>query len=505
LQDAQRSLPELEKDTDVALMAGWGLGYAALHFVALYPDVPLVIVEPDPRVFRLSLDAYDLTPVWKHPGLILVVGGEPEAAAQLWNRFDFRNTLWIPFRWAFETYPLWMSAFESAWQQQSTQARVNEDTLRRFYKLWVRNHVKNRLVPGLFPLTVLKNAERGRPIVIVAAGPSLSLHWDLLKKNREAYVLVAVDTAWNALHRAGFVPDYLVVVDGQYWNARHVDGPLDENTRVVAEMTAHPRTFRLAPGRTFVGTSNVPFLKAWEEAHGMPSVGLATGGSVATAAWSLALHLGASQVWFAGLDLGYPRSGTHVQGSQFEERFLRTASRFVPAETESFHFLTGLPRHPCAAICGGWVLSDLRMDLYRSWLETDLARHPQVPAYNLSPIGSLIRGLLEPGDFPSKPIFSTESHPPGEPVSFTRVDPEDLAVLTARLKELRNRLSEENPGWVLGLDLSEVWGKTAWELLIGRSASTWSTFPNPRSAQRLKEVVELAATVVEFWINKNYF
>ncbi|NNM66797.1 MAG: DUF115 domain-containing protein, partial [Spirochaetales bacterium] len=396
LQDAERSLPQLEMGTDVALMAGWGLGYAALHFVALYPEVPLIVVEPDPRVFRLSLDAYDLTPVWKHPGLVLIVGGEPEVAAGLWNRFDFRNTQWIPFRWAFETYPSWMSALESAWQKQSTQARVNEDTLRKFYQLWIRHHVKNGLVQGLLPLSALKDVERGRPIVIAAAGPSLSLHWDLLKENRQAYVLIAVDTAWNALRGAGLTPDYLVVVDGQYWNARHVDGPLEENTRVVAELTAHPRTFRLAPGRTFVGTSNVPFLKAWEEACGMSCAGLATGGSVATAAWSLALYLGASQVWFAGLDLGYPRSGTHVQGSQFEERFLRSAFRLIPAETESLSFLAGLPRHPHEATRGGWVLSDVRMDLYRAWLEADLARHPQIQAYNLSPIGSLIHGLLEP-------------------------------------------------------------------------------------------------------------
>ncbi len=522
-RDAERALPEIQPDWDAFVLVGWGLGYAAVSLVQKAPDLPLLIVEPDPRVFLLSLDASDVSAVFAHPHLLLSIGGDP-CQRDLWVQFTFRHVGVHQLRCVGEVFPDWIAQWEDCRRTTQAQARVNEDTLSRFASLWLRNHARNRLTSGWNTLKVLKSQGKGQAVVIAAAGPSLTASVPFLRQYRSRYLLIAVDTAYSILLRHGLVADFVTVGDGQYWNSRHLDGGIASSTRIITDLSASPRVFRW-PQQTYVAACQVPFLRGWEQRAGFVSDPLPSGGSVATMAWSFAMYLEAAEVWCAGLDLGYS-GGSHAQGSQFEEGFLRQASRLKPAETLGFRMLSDTMLTWREGISGP-VRSDIRMDLYRAWLETEVANHLEVSVWNLSTTGSLIKGLKRPVEETPREYGPAITHPqravtspPWQKDNWNQINffaPDAQSAIKLLLecwppKGTYEITHEFRQAWEnVVATLRRAWGDATWSFLTKAAVRTWETFPGPRSLARLKETIVTLSSLVEvakdleesLFLNKN--
>ena len=486
--EAQRFLPEVDSEVDFAVVGGFGLGYVPLALLERYPDLPVLVAEPSPWWLGRLMEEMDLTPILENPRLSLLLGGSPSQVGIYLSKFVCRKVSWLPLRSVATVFGDWLTGVERALDDFQAMTRVNQATLERFGPLWLGNLYRNEQALGknmsFGPTGIgdLRSVAPGCRVVVAAAGPSLFPLLEVLKKYRERFILIAVDTAWATLRGAGLVADFLVIMDGQYWNARHVDGPVEPPTVVVSELVGHPSTLRLAPGRLFLASSSVPFLRE-RELRTWGDLGvLKSGGSVATSAWSLALLLGASEVAFAGLDLGYPSGGTHVRGSQFEERSHRLARRTCPAETLGLSWMkeAGLTRKP--AVDGRTVVSDPRMDLYRAWLSMSLKENSRVKAWNLSAVGSVIEGLESAGS-----------------EVFERWPVQRVPTWTSRPRRMSSDRSLEmlgdlafpekiGPDWVDAWEQAgqRLWGTEAWQILGAQAANTWRVFPSPRSERALR-------------------
>jgi hypothetical protein len=489
--EARRAVPEWN-GADFALLPGLGAGYLTEAVVERYPDLPVVVAEADAAWFREVLAHRDLTRLWDRAVPLV---GPAESVGTFFSELACPHVETLPWRPLVQLEPEWNRAVADELSRAQTRAGVNAATYRRFGALWARNLARNETRRDVRPLSALRDRWKGCPAVIAAAGPSLADAMDWIAEHRRRVVLVAVDTAWPALHRRGLEPDVLVVLDGQYWNGRHLDEPLPERTLVVTEWTGPPRAFRLAPGRVYVAASSVSLIRRRETEVWGDLGALPTGGSVATAAWSLALHLGCREVAFAGLDLGYPRGQTHVPGSQFEETALRRADRLEPAETAGVRLLGGgLTVRPGV---DGEVLSDARMDLFRSWLSRAAAARPDVTTVNLSRRGSFIAGLVSPeagygANWPelaprpidrSGALVSGESklHPPWSALETLADEGRDVEVI--------------EPAWA---EARAYWGAD-WDSWAGREKTTWDRYPSARSRRGLADLAILTLSWRRFW------
>ncbi|GHU86294.1 hypothetical protein FACS189473_5530 [Spirochaetia bacterium] len=306
---------------------------------------------------------------------------------------------------------------------------VNQATLKRFGKRWVRNLAANmesiRDLPGVGRLagvlrTCAPQACGDIPVLLAAAGPSLDGIVPYLPALAERCVVAAVDTSLNLLLKAGVDPDFALVVDPQYWNVRHLDRAKAPKTCLVAESAVYPSALRgFLPQKVSPSAENMaagaamPYTAAFERAYLCGSVfplgrfieervdpkgSLGTGGSVATTAWDFARLLGASSIWIAGLDLSFPGLKTHFKGALFENRALAESGRLDPAETRSVRALRdGLPFSAPSAE-GGTVLTDRRLSLYAAWFENRFRLYPNLRNYSFSAGGLAIPGLI-----PAKP------------------------------------------------------------------------------------------------------
>lgn len=497
--EALRAAP-VDADSDFLLLPGLGAGYLAEAAVAKNPDLPLVIAEADPGWFREVLSHRDLTALWTSPWVVPLLGPDPSVVGEFFGTVACRTVRTLLWRPVNDLEPRWHGDLNAEVAQAQARSRVNLATFQRFGGLWLRNVQKNEAsARNLRPLQALAGRWAGVPAVVAAAGPSLADTFGWMEAHRDRFVLIAVDTAWPALSSRGLVPDVLVVLDGQYANARHVDRIPPASTLVVTEWTGPPRAFRLAPGRTYVAATSLPFLRQREAALWGSLGSLLSGGSVATSAWSLAVHLGCPEVAFAGLDLAYPQGQTHVAGSQFEEAVHRGSGRLTPAETLGLGLrgLDGLTLRP--SLDGGQVLSDRRMDLFREWLSAAVLSRPEIKAFNLGSRGSLVPGLatIPSGwgeSWPRRNPVAIESAPPL--VRSNSPVPEPPFEILRAVLGARDFPRAVEEAWNAAVSF---WGADVWNRWAGRAKTTWDRFPSDRSRRAVEEVVQSALDWRGFW------
>jgi hypothetical protein len=390
-----RALVEREAgpDPSAAVVLGLGLGYAAEAFREAHPGVPLVVIEPDPGLARAAASARDLAPLAADPGVRLVIGAGPGAAAAALEGVPVERLAVLRLVAETSRSPGAFRAAEGAVRSLQLRREINGNTLARFGRLWVRNLAANLGAflssPGVGELAGLFD---GMPAVVLAGGPTLDDALPLLPRIAERAVLVSVNTPLAACLAAGVHPDLVVVVDPQYWASRYLDWTSGFRGWIVAEPSTHPRALRRRTNRVFIASSLFPLGERLESAVG-PKGKLGAGGSVSTAAWDLARLMGARPIHAAGLDLGFPGLRTHCRGTFFAEVRRASGTRTAPLEGWAFASLRDIGLFPAPSAGGGVVATDRRMLLYRWWFENQLAMHPDLPARVLSDRGVAIAGM----------------------------------------------------------------------------------------------------------------
>jgi hypothetical protein len=385
------SLPPEARGTLV--IYGFGLGYHIEAFFAACPEGRVIVVEPDAAFFHAALKLRDFTALFRRKEFHLLLAADPETLVRCLHERDNESPQVLRLRPVYAKNEEYYKKADAVLSRLASRRDINLNTLKRFGRLWVRNLARNipliETSPGIHRI---EGKLAGFPVFVAAAGPGLDEVLPYLPEIKKRCVLVAVDTSYSACLRRQTEPDFVVVVDPQYWNTRHLDRAIQKKAILISESSTHPRIFRLLPGKTFLGGSIFPLGRYLEEAT-EPKGKLGAGGSVSTSAWDFARVIGGSPIIMGGLDLGFPSKNTHYKGSFFEDRMFSLSSRLSPGETQSCRYLyDGSPRM-VADNCGGEVLSDMRMLIYIWWFEIQAKRYPLVKTLTLSSGGARVEGI----------------------------------------------------------------------------------------------------------------
>jgi hypothetical protein len=451
--------PDGENRGAAAVILGFGLGYIPCAAAELAKGLPLIIVEKHPVLLRMALENRNLDEFLSANKIIFVLGGNSAAIDAALSLFENRGPhLLIKNHALIKMDPSFYGSVESRIKVLLSKDNINRATQKRFGKRWVQNLSRNlwaiRDLPGIIKLEGILKAP-DLPVFLAAAGPSLEACGPLLKEIAERCVTVAVDTSLRFLLRNSVTPDFVLSVDPQYWNFRHLDQSDAPGSCLVAESAVYPACLRHPFRRIFLGGSLFP-LGRFIESKVDPKGELGAGGSVATSAWDFARLLGASSVWIAGLDLSFPNLKTHFPGALFEEKTHAQSRRFLPAETQSFRAILDGGPFPAKARSGGTVLTDKRLSLYAAWFENRFRQFPELKNYSPGAEGLELAGLTA-SDFEAllalpkrrkeidlvlENAFSAAA--PADPLRKTRTEQFDnaLASLFCGLKEIKT-LAEE--------------------------------------------------------------
>jgi len=160
------------------------------------------------------------------------------------------------------------------------------------------------------PVDEFKNKFKGKPAIIVGAGPSLDKNVHLLKELKDKALIFGVDTAVDDLHENGVIPDAVSTIE-------RTEGPVE----LYSQVDAFDDTVFLGPN-VIKGEILAKFDKwIFTGRHGdavvrkltdeMKQTNLEVGNNVAHVPFAFARHLGCDPIIFVGLDLAFADGVTH--------------------------------------------------------------------------------------------------------------------------------------------------------------------------------------------------
>lgn len=305
------------KDAGVVVVLGLGLGYHVCELLRIVPTKAFVLViEADPelrRRFEKSADIpWNRVNVTKDESAIWALISQ--AREQLRDGFVI-----VEHPASQRLNPAFYRYIRHRVRDFVSMLLVETATAKRLNRFIQENMLRNlpnvTVDPGI---NVLENVFRGRPAVIVAAGPSLTKNIHLLKMAKERSIVISVGTALKAILSQSVHPDLVVTLDPLESNYRHF-ADLDFTQ---AFLCYEPQTYYKIPqlfgGRRFVFNSFWSNMSVWLTTLFGNKGYIEPGGSVAVAAFGLACLLGANPIVFIGQDLAYTDGLTHADGTIYE-------------------------------------------------------------------------------------------------------------------------------------------------------------------------------------------
>ncbi len=385
-------------ETSTGIFYGFGLGYLVEAFLAGFPDAPAAVIEPDLDLFLGALQSRDLGGLFSSPLVNWFLEEEPESIIMSIETMPLSRPEVFRLRPLVACQAGYYQKVDRLLRTALDRKEVNINTLRRFGKLWVQNLLSN-LEPFIFSpgISELAGIFKGFPALVLAAGPSLDQILPLLPELKDRLVLVAVDTSFRLCCLNGVEPDFLVTIDPQYWNTRHLDWAHPKQSVLITESSTNPRILRTLSLATYFVSSFFPLGQFLESIIGRKGT-IGAGGSVATTAWDFARIMGASPIYMAGLDLSFPGKKTHARGTFFEESMHIHSNLLSPVEDRIVHYLHEAQLFPVTANSGDLTLTDRRMIIYKWWFENQMQSagteiSSTVMTYNLASGGIKIEGM----------------------------------------------------------------------------------------------------------------
>lgn len=392
-EGAVKALEEKLRKAKSAVFLGFGLGYTPVAVAQQFPELPLILIEPDVPHFLGAMLYTDFEPLLKNPNIIFAVSCTPDQASTLINQYGVEDSVFFSVNALKEHGKQYFDVMDALIERNRQKEKINQATLKKFGKLWESNCRKNRdLFEKLPGVQELKDSRKGKPFLVIAAGPSLDKVLPQLQTLSKKMVTVCVDTALRACLRAKVEPDYIILTDPQYWAYRHIAGLKSPSSTLITELAVYPAVFGFECKEIFVCNSQVPMAKEFSQLSDKKG-DLGAGGSVASCAWNFARLCGGREIYVAGLDLSFPGKQTHIKGSTFEEAVHRSSSKISTALTKSMPLLFGGNACIERNYRGESVITDQKMKMFAWWFESRLAECPDTKTYTFCPEGLFIPGI----------------------------------------------------------------------------------------------------------------
>jgi len=160
--------------------------------------------------------------------------------------------------------------------------------------------------------TILQN----KPVLFLAAGPSLKYNIKSIKKNRNNFIIVAVLATLKRLEYEDIVPDIIITIDSdiKLLGFTKVKSKYYKNSTILAGINTHPKVLKKLSksSHLYLLQTNIEIFENY---------GVFSGSTVGDIGLKILLQLGANQLYILGIDASLdPKTGaTHDDLHNFNQ------------------------------------------------------------------------------------------------------------------------------------------------------------------------------------------
>ncbi len=303
---------------------GFGLGYHLEQFATRFSNEwgtkEIVIYEKEIELFRLALHVGDYGTVLRHPHIHFFVGDDPEDSHVLLSsdilirdRYALRSIKVIPLPPSVSLHRSYYLKAARTIKKAAVTVMVNVgndsfDSLVGLEHTFANiQHIFSN--PGI---NSLYGKFKGKPGVLVAAGPSLKKNVHLLKGLEDRALIMSCDATLLPLMKKGIQPHLVTSLERSPEVLLHYAKIHDfKNTYAVTLPIQTPESVEAFTGRKFIAYRKYSYFDWFEKDKGS----LVVGHSVANLAFKILMHLACDPIILIGQDLAYAREGdSHIGG-----------------------------------------------------------------------------------------------------------------------------------------------------------------------------------------------
>lgn len=375
----------------VVLVIGFSDGRTLRELVNIVSkDTVILVYEPSIDIFLHTLQEYDVTDIFVKHTMALMIEGingaelKPtlDKAIMIENISKLKTIIQSNYDKLFCERVKWAV---SVLDKRVVDIMFLWNTCVEFTNETIYNTIKNfKYLYGHYTLNALLHTlPENVPVIVVAAGPSLDKNIELLKEAKGKACIIACDTALKPLLRRDIVPDFFVVVDPRK-PLELFDEPRIQQIPMIAGLNIPYKVMERHQGKkifcfdTAYASDLLKYVfreKAGGEKQGM--AGLATGGSVATSAYSAGIMMGAKTIILVGQDLALSKEKEHAEGTFQKDRTFDLKNKSLPLVD---------------GIDGGKIPTLQNLKLYLEWFEAQIKIHTSVKVVDATEGGALIHG-----------------------------------------------------------------------------------------------------------------
>ncbi|MED1642047.1 DUF115 domain-containing protein [Brevibacillus agri] len=296
---------------------------------------PIIIVEPNPEVFFYLVSNYDFCALFEKKNVFVIIADLDVLPAVFGDLLLKNNILTKTSNIQFYASH-YMKVFESE-KVQSLQKQFLEIVKYSFFKIGnstedtmlglLQNLINLKALCETLSVKKLKDEYKGKPAVVVAAGPSLekNIH-ELLKIPRDQYLCFSVTPSLKKLQSIGIIPDAVFAIERiveVYEYFFRDKNQIPENTIFVGPPVVNPEVLKQFPAnRRLHPLKSNEQVNTWlNKLVSNQSDEFSMGISVAHLAFAFARYLGCDPIIIIGQDLAYGEGDrTHVEGTVYDDK-----------------------------------------------------------------------------------------------------------------------------------------------------------------------------------------
>jgi hypothetical protein len=330
---------ELTDEIEHVIIFGAGLGYHIQLFIEKNPQLSFTIYEPNIDILVAFLEMY---PLHKHENLKNIINGKKQMHDYLLKlTTEYRNKIKVLALHSYsQIFKEQLDKLYETMIEILKNKKSNLITNVSFQKRWTINAMKN--IPALLKTpNIFKDIDRslfkGKPAVIVAAGPSLNEEYENLryiKENRLAYIF-SVGSAINSLIDQGIYPDAACTYDPKADNKvvfeklkeKQIDDiPLIFGSTVGYEtIEDYPgEMLHMVTSQDTVSTELLSDLKKGEIVLDAPSIAVVT--------FQLLVKLGFGKIILVGQNLAFQNNSMYATGIDYHNDLTIEAQSLIKVE-----------------------------------------------------------------------------------------------------------------------------------------------------------------------------
>jgi len=290
------------KEIKKFIFFGVGLGTHLVEIDKKIKAETYLIVEDDLELFRLSLFTTDYKKLSQNAKLFFCVFEDDDIARIIFKNFLEKSFYYNHYIKYFQMH----SSDDSKMKAMHTSVTGQNHLIflfSSFFKVYLRSLKYLKEGYNFLDMSgrdIQNDAFLHKPVMIVAAGPSLNKNLDWLEKNRDKFVVVALTATLKILEKRGIKPDIITHLDPFEKTCMvHIDALKDESFikgcfLFCGSQTPDILIEKFDKEKVFISQVNITYKRDFDYIEPI---------CVGSATYMMLVQLGAREIYTLGLDL----------------------------------------------------------------------------------------------------------------------------------------------------------------------------------------------------------